>query len=168
MKKDEVSAYRKIMAGIRKDISKAKMKGKKVKSECCHRSKKDKYWIKKVKGSDTVLRCSECRTKLDFTELAALSDDPDKIRKYIKKTSKTYRNLLEIAKLLHNRKQDAKVLKYISNVIFGIYRLEEYLIALIADEFEPHRGKGKKKNKKGKKNSSGNRIVSGGKSLGNF
>jgi hypothetical protein len=160
----EVSTYKKLMASIRKDISKAKMKGKKVKSECCHHGKKSsKWWIKEIKGQKNKFRCSECHSKLDFGELAKVGDDRQKLKKFIKKNFKTIRNLFDIAKLMHNYKDDAKIIKYISETEFAMYRLEDYLIAMIVDQFEPKR----KKHRKGK-NKSTVRITGGGRSLGNF
>ena len=160
----KVSTYKKLMAAVRHDISKAKMKGKKVKSECSHKDHKGRYNIKGMKGKENVFVCRDCGTKLDFRDFAKMDGDREAIKKYIKGIFKQHRNLLNIAKIFHNKKEDGKILKYISEINFGDYRLEKYIIAMIADQFEPRR-KNKKHRKNGKRNG---KIVGGGRSLGGF
>ena len=160
----KISDYRSLMASARKEVSKAKMKKKEIRSECSHRDRKGRFNIRRLKGKKDVFKCRECGTKIDFRELAALDGKRESIEKYIHEIFKAHRNILNLSKLFHNKKEDPKVLKYMSNMIFGDYRLEDYLIALIADEFVPHRKK-KKGGKKKKKGGRG-RLMSGGRSLG--
>ena len=161
-KKKELSNARKALASLKAQIRKIKMAEGEVKSECFHKDpKKDNLYIKKKK-KDGVFKCKECHSKIDFTPFGNL--DTHETKKYVKSTIGNYINLIDITKLMLNKKnkKDEKFVKALIIAAKSAYRFKKIAVASIADMFEPHKKGKKKKNKKGK---GYNKVFGGGKSF---
>lgn len=158
-KKKELSNARKALASLKAQIRKIKMAEGEVKADCFHKHpKKDNLYLKKKK--DGIFKCKECHSKIDFTPFKDLSDADTK--KYVKLVIKDYINLVDITKLMLNKKnkKDEKFVKTLIITAKSAYRFKKIAVASIADMFEPHK---KGKGKKGKKDKSFKKVLGGGR-----
>jgi len=163
MSKKEKNLYdpKKLLALIKKENSKTKLKIKKIKCKCNHQGKNEKLWVRPTKSDQAVLVCRECRSKIDLNGFG--NKDADEIKQDIKSCGKEFINWINIAKIQMSPKNDADELKFLGDVQYGIYRAMKLLKAYIGDGFEVHKKnkKNKKKGKKGKKS----RTYTGGRSM---
>lgn len=159
-KKKELSEARKSLAKLKAQLKKLKMAEHEVRADCFHRdSKKGGLFLKNDKNKKGKFKCKECGSKLDFRPFQGL--DNNETKKYIKETIGNYINLIDIVKLLMNKK-NKKDEKYVHTLIVAAksaYRFKKMAVAAIGDAFEPHR----KKNKKNKKDKNFSKVLGGGR-----
>lgn len=158
-KKKELSEARKSLAKLKAQLKKLKMAECEVRSDCFHREpKKGGLYLKNNKKKGTF-KCKECGSKLDFRSFQG--KDNEECKKYVKGVIKEYVNLVDIVKLLMNKKnkKDEKYIKTLIVAAKSAYRFKKMAVVSIGDTFEPHK-KGKK-NKKDKKNFS--KVLGGGR-----
>lgn len=148
-KSKRVSETAQLLRMIKKKMRSAKIEKRKAQCECQHRSNNEKVYLRIKEGKDgkVVFRCKECKDIIDVEPV--LNKSRSEVKKYIKKTCKSFANVCNIAKLSINPKYDKKYKKIISRAQFNAYQVQKLAVIAIAEGFEPIRKKGKKKGKRG-------------------
>ncbi len=148
--RDLLNKPKKLIAAIRQEKAKSKMKIKKVQSKCPHQDNRDRLWVHPKKGGNgTVCKCDECKKKINLAWLAGKT--PEEIGETIKDSFKLAINIIDATKIQLSVREDKKELAFLGDVQYGLVRAQQLCQACCADTFEVHRKKkGKKKNKKKK------------------
>lgn len=126
--------------------------------------------MKKVRGSNTRMKCKECGAKITIDDSLG-SGDRKEAKKRIKAIFKQTINTMDILKMMINPNNDRKLTSLISESQYSLYRLMPVAVAALVDDFEHHNGgryKDKKKKKNKHKGNGGIRFTGGGRSLGGF
>ena len=153
--RDLLSKPKKLIAAIRQEKAKSKMKIKKVQSKCPHQDNRDRMWVYPKKKDGTICKCDECKKKIDLGWLAG--KDPEQIGDAIKDAFKLAINIIDATKIQLSVREDKKELAFLGDVQYGLVRAQQLCKACCADTFEVHKKKkkggkkGKKKKNKGKK-----------------
>lgn len=159
-KKKELSEARKSLAKLKAQLKKLKMAECEVKSDCFHREpKKGGLYLRNRKNKKGTFKCKECGSKLDFRPFQG--KDNAECKSYVKGVIKDYINLIDIVKLLMNKKnkKDEKYVKTLIVAAKSAYRFKKMAVVSIGDTFEPH-----KKGKKGKKDKKKfSKVLGGGR-----
>jgi hypothetical protein len=162
-KKDQ-NRPKKLLALIRKEKDKAKLKIEKIQAHCYHQNKNGDLWVYRRKKHPDTCRCDECRVVIDPRWMD--TDDNNEIRATVKEHFKAVDNILNTLKIQLSPKQDRESLDFIGDVQYGLKRAKRLAIACCADNFEPHKKKKNKHKKNKKKNKRGFRLGTGGRSIG--
>lgn len=157
----KISVFRSKLKSL--NLKKAELNSQKkaVQAECTHGGKKN-HFLKVYDKENNILKCRECRTKLDLGEIQkvvdnANGDKPKAVKKYVKTSFRRVNNLLQIAKLNINGgcekgTRDHKLYKAIVGQIKGNFVLEKLMIGLYADNLKAiSGGKGGRNRHNGKK-----------------
>jgi hypothetical protein len=155
-KSKKMSETAKLLRQIREAQRGSKLKKRKIQCDCQHRSDNGKVYlrVKEDKNGNTYFRCKECHDTVDVSPV--LDKSRDQVKKYIKKSCKSFANICNIAKLSINPRYDKKYRKIISKAQFMAYQVQKMAVIAIAEGFEPVKKKGKKGRKHGFNLSAGN------------
>lgn len=159
-KKDKhASEIARLLMGSREKIRLAKNEEDEAKCNCPHQSSSGKTWVRaKKEDNDTVLlKCKECKVKIDLSPI--LNKDREDKKKYAKKTTKNFINLCNINKLSLSGESDSKFHKLLSKAQFYALKVYQFSKMTLVEGYQP---KGKKNKKKDKNRARTNFILSGG------
>lgn len=159
-KKKEFSEARKGLAKLKAQLKKLKMAKNEVKADCFHKDpKKNGLYLKSSKNKEGIFKCKECGSKISFRIFEG--KDNAECKSIIKKAVNSYINLIDIVKLVINKKNKNDE-KYVHTLIVAAksaYRFKKMALVSIGDAFEPHR----KNKKKKKKDKNYNKVLGGGR-----
>ena len=157
-KKNSMSDIAKLLMGSREKIRLAKNEEDEAKCNCPHQSPSGKPWVRARKNNNSgkpILKCNECKVKIDLTPIINKSIDDKK--KYIKGTCNDFINLCNISKLTLSGDKDQKYLKMLSKAQYFGLKVKQFAKMILINGGEPGHKKNKKKNK-----AQTNFILSGG------